>query len=364
VAAAGAAGAAVRFSHDPRLSEPLAVFPSERQLEAHAAHTRCPALCILSDTGWPWPHGALLGRISSVPDMELHHIVGGHRCHLDASTGPTVAAIIQDFLRRRGGDIRGRIDASKAHAAEQRRSGAGALRVSLAQTLSATLRSERTAEQAAAAVGADLDAEAVAAAGAIATVTASTTPLPHASPAPSAAAAAQEPIWTDRHIFTARCEPLTFAQRGDLRRTLHAAGESFVLPHAVGEAQSNTNHALHLYKNRLRILRMADEYDALYHEPHAITDDAAYGEELRQLTASGQVPSVAASVPRIRAKAGATVVWTDVPDAASGVDRAALRHTIDKGLRVGAAVPLVFLQTVPTVEAVTHHAKDAHVPTP
>jgi hypothetical protein len=372
--------------------EPSATYLSDLQMRTYLAAAKCPSLCVTGNTGWPWPAGMMLGRISSVPDLELHHIVGGHHCHLDASTGPTVAAIIQDFLRRRGGDIRGRIDASKVHAADRKQREAEAKsrqassphlhrqRVDTARALSSTLLQGASRKEAGPATPAaagtqrdEADQEAVAAAGNLAAVNATTDTAASSSAAPSAAAAAQEPIWTDRHIFTARCEPLTFGQRGDLRRTLHAAGESFMLPHAVGEAQSNTNHALHLYRNRLRILRMADEYDALYHEPHAITDDAAYGEELRRLTASGRVANAAGPVspanspaarvaastdaPRVSKKTGATIVWTDVPDPVSCVDTKTLRHIGYKGLKVGAAVPNVFLQTMPTLEGVLATAK-------
>jgi len=356
-----------RFIHDPRLMEPSPTYVTEPQMLDYLRRVSAPSLCVTGTTGWPWPSGLMLGRICAVPDIEHHHIVGGHHLHLDDETAPTVNAIIRDFVRRRLPDMDARAQAaddkqqqSKHHhhthdgkvgsaavvAAEfkqapktgfhplplhpteaptidppQHRFNTVGKHNPTAPTEAGDADSDdavRAAQNIAAATVTGLDA---AAAGAAAVDNSAVARRRRR------AEAGEQPLWTDKHVFIAHPEPFD-------AQAATAMPASFV----------------HMHDNVLVVDRAsADTSPPLY----------------RWMAGGRMAGSIKTAAPPT-ASERVQLAWLDVPDHVAGLAAASLlrRHggASAQALRFGMYAPRIFLDTMPTLEAVTMPESDDSAP--
>jgi pimeloyl-ACP methyl ester carboxylesterase len=330
-AAGDATGAAqgYRFIHDARLMEPSPVYLTDGQMRGCLAAVRSPALCITASHGWPWPSGMMLGRLCSVADMEHHHIEGGHHCHLDDETGPTVAGIIADWLRRRKGDALARVEG-----AQPARGGSGSGKAGRGGSASSDSHSRfamaHLPDPAPAAgsspassalaqggliggAGASSDADAEAAARYLASATVAEGGATSAAAGPSSAAAAaadRTAGWTARHLFIGHTVPYA----PSALTPTPAAGAS------VGAQR------VHSY-------------------PHVMVIDKVAA------AAAGAGPSGAAASQH---------VWSRLPDTVTCAPPSALLRAAGvTPFEFGAWAPRVFYDSLPTLESVTAAAASA-----
>lgn len=396
---AGAGSGSVRFSHDSRLMEPSSTYLSEAQMLDYLKRVSAPTLCVTSTGGWPWPAGVMLGRIASVPDMEHHHVLGGHHAHLDDDHGAQLFnAIIADWVRRRLPDIDARIEAAAAKARAKHSHGhghghshghakpssdAGGQRhgsasgsgpepaaaaaarpvyhpagVSVEATSGSSTPAASTAHvtAAAASVGAglrkvnptagageDVEAEAdvVSAAQSIAS-SATVNPADSASNASNSGSGAAASVagqqragsgpahalFTDKHVFVAQSAPFSPAD----------------IP-SQEAAASGSQLRVHGYDTVLRVVKANAASPALYTWPTGDVKSGGYA----PLPKSGEQPA--------SQKERTSLTWTRLPDHLVGLPHArTLRNNggpAFAGLQLGAWAPRIFLETMPTLEAVT-----------
>jgi len=345
----------VRFIHDTRLMEPSPTYLSEAQMTTFLRSVRCPTLCVTGTQGWPWMAGLMMHRIASVADMEHHHIRGGHHLHLDPDTAPTVAAILRDFLARRREDMEATAAASAAAAAAAAGGGGASSRHRTAPPSAGTAVApaaryhpvlssssspvpsiDEAAAAAAAASTGDADAAAIHGAAEIANTGAAAGDGDGTSAAAAAAGAGapdgsrgrsaldkrREGVraWTPLHVH------ISVTERADAALTDYSG---------AGGGEAGTRIQLH--DNVITTLRSETTVNAATPDYWWQGKTAAAG--------SGDD-----SMSR---------VWYPLPDATSSVPTRLLHARGLRDLSVGAWVPRVFLDTMPTLEAATAAAAAA-----
>lgn len=320
------ADGSVSFRHDVRLMEPSALYMTDSQMRAYLHAVTAPTLVVTASRGWPWPSQMMLGRLSSLSDLTHHHILGGHHCHLDDATGPTVAAIVQDFLTVRAADIDRRIEASKAARAQ-------------VQAHANPVYTQAHAPSSGSGAGHDEDAAAAAKDLATNDNDAAASGGRHSHKQP----AVKYTTWSDRHIFIATTRP------GVPPVHTLASGSAAPTAAASAAAAGKTETRQHLYPYHLHIEKSVSASE-LQARQAAFPDPPPVG---------GGAPAP----PLMLDGAPQEHVWVHTPDSLSGVPtrsiNAALHKTADAHLSVGAWVPRVYVATVPTLEGVTAAAAAA-----
>jgi pimeloyl-ACP methyl ester carboxylesterase len=91
------------FRHDRRIMAPSLLSATEDIALAFLRGVRCPTLYVSARNGWPFAASALQERLAALggaAQLAHEHLAGSHHLHLDADTGPAVAAAVVDFLTR------------------------------------------------------------------------------------------------------------------------------------------------------------------------------------------------------------------------------------------------------------------------
>jgi pimeloyl-ACP methyl ester carboxylesterase len=286
---------ACRFTHDPRLMEPSCTYLSERQMTAYLQAVRCPALCVTGTSGWPWAGGLMVNRICSVSDMEHHHLQGGHHIHLDEATAPTVASVLESFVRRRLPDITAKVEdtLSRKH------------RTNSARTTGARTSVKLTANKAADGVDQDAvkGAASIASTGVAAFGTSVSAPVPRLSTSQRGEGALS--AWTSSHVHVCITESYEEWERSH--------------PECAADVSR-----VHVQPQALRLLRAHPGFVPLFPVKEA------------PLTASA-----------------ATYVWHPMSDSTSGFDKRLLKHRSGNQTDFGCWTPKIVLESMPTLEGVT-----------
>jgi pimeloyl-ACP methyl ester carboxylesterase len=409
------------FCHHARLLEPSSVYVSEAQMLDYLRRITAPTLCVTGSSGWPWPGSLMHGRIAAVPSMEHHHLVGGHHLHLDPSTAPTVAAVIGDWLKRNSDAIDARIEdaekKAKQRAAELKAKkeaaaagaasrhpvlvagggggGGGAASVAMRGSLNPTAPQPGT-EKSSAGDAVAADADAVRAANEIASSAAMPAGVgdstsSSSSSSSSKASSAAPPLWTPRHIFIAHTEPFSPTSSMAVNASLPKISTT-VLGH----------QHVHIHERVLVVDRVAAGVEDAVSTPFSASEQQTMegqqggsattkfvyprygfptGEHEEVVGDAGlkhyrhhvqeNEPSKESLDTKAKREAYLSqLVWSEMPDHVAGLPHllaTAKRNTSShspahgflKGLKFGAFAPRIFLQAMPTLEAVTgvysHH---------
>ena len=324
------------FSHDVRLLEASPIYLTEGQTTSIMEGLACPVLCVTASAGWPWPDGVMLGRLSSIPQLEHHHVEGGHHLHLDPDTAPAVARIVEGYLERGAPGVARRQLQQQQITAALPTSGSGGRTVTTRSTAAADI----TASSSSSDEGGDAAASlrGVRRAGTAASLSAATADDFAAVPLPPN----PETLMGQSHVFIARSVPWTVGREA-------AAEAAVAVPTALpAHPPPRPARRVHMHRGALEIVALggaatpADTALRFHTYP-----DSLLGSTARLLRARGIVGSAPLRPPPLAGSGG------DAAGASSGNSSRESSNEITAAapaLVLGAWAPRVFLERVTTLE--------------